>query len=50
MKSSKYNYYYFLLTLFNDILFDPTRVVLNSVPTAPAFAAEAAGDGVGLGR
>lgn len=37
-------------TLFNDILFDPTSVVLNSVPTAPALQAEAAGDCVGLGR
>lgn len=37
-------------TLCNEILFDPTNVVLNSLPVAPTTVAAAAGDCVGLGR
>lgn len=36
-------------TLFNEILLDPTNVVLNSLPTTPTTVVAAAGDWVGLG-
>lgn len=37
-------------TLCNEILLEPTSVVLNSLPAAPTTVAAAAGDCVGLGR
>lgn len=37
------------VTLFNEILLDPTNVVLNSLPTTPTTVVAAAGDWVGLG-
>lgn len=37
-------------TLFNEILLEPTNVVLNSLPTTPTTVEAAAGDCVGLGR
>lgn len=43
---------YSLITLFSDILLEPTNVVLNSFPTWPMIVAPPAdaGDCVGLGR
>lgn len=38
-----------VFTLFNEILLDPTKVVLNSLPTTPTTVVAAAGDWVGLG-
>lgn len=38
------------LTLFKEILLEPTSVVLNSFPADPTCVAAAAGDCVGLGR
>lgn len=33
-----------MFTLFNEILLDPTNVVLNSLPTTPTTVVAAAGD------
>jgi hypothetical protein len=39
-----------IITLLSEILFDPTNVVLNSLPTLIEFDAMLAGDCVGDGR
>lgn len=39
-----------MITLFKEILLEPTKVVLNSLPTTPTTVDAAAGDCVGLGR